>query len=375
MNHHLARVKSNLDVCKAERAAFSEGSDSSEPPTSLLSWSKFSFINEMNAWKRGETLDSPINEDGSRGLSWRHKIPNDVFECASVDAAQALENFSSSRQGKRRGGRVGFPEYKAKGKVTPRFRLRNRATVGQVPSRQRIRFSNPSHLRLPKFGPVKVSGSTRKFRRMIDTGRFHIYSATLVPRGGRWIVSLTGVAAQLHQAERSRSKRQSVPVGVDRGITSLAVSADANGVPFKDFEGVKPLREAQRKLKAANQALDRTTPGSKGRQRARARLAKIHLRVANTRRHSAHQASNALTARAQFLVLEDLNVAGMMKNRHLSKSVSDAAMAELSRQILYKASWRRRGVGGGPVLSFFQNLFRLWRGQEQPQSVRAHLLM
>src|ERR1019366_10078312 len=119
---------------------------------------------------------------------------------------------------------------------------------------------------------------------------------------------------EMHQAERSRSTRHTVPVGVDRGITSLVVAADANGTPFEVFEGVKTLREAQRTLKAANQDLARTTPGSKGRQRARARLAKTHRKVANVRRHLANQVSKSLVARTQVLALEDLNVAGMVRN-------------------------------------------------------------
>ena len=339
LNHHLARVMANLDARSAERDALSESGESGEPATSSLSWAAFSFINEFNAWKNGESDDSPVNEDGSRGLAWRHELPNDVFECASVDAARALENFSASRRGERSGTPVGFPRFQAKDKVTPSFRLRNRATPGRPPTSQPIRFSDPSHLRLPKFGPVKLFGPTRKVRRMIDAGRFHIYSATLTQRAGRWTVSLTGVAAELHQAERSRSNRHAVPVGVDRGITSLAVAADANGVPFESFEGVTTLKQAQAALKAANQALARTTPGSKGRQRARARLAKRHRKVANARRHLVHQDSKTLVDRAQVLVIEDLNVAGMVRNRHLARSISDAAMGELSRQILYKARW------------------------------------
>ena len=338
-NHHLARVKANLDARSAERGVPREREESPELSTPSLSWAAFSFINEFNAWKNGESDDSPVNEDGSCGLAWRHELPGDVFECASVDAARALESFSASRRGDRRGTSVGFPRFQAKGRVTPSFRLRNRATSGRAPSSQPIRFINPSHLRLPKFGPVKVLGPTRKVRRMIDLGRFHVYSATLTQRAGRWTVSLTGVAAQLHHAERIRTNRHAVPVGVDRGITSLAVAADANGVPFESFEGVNTLKQAQRKLKAANQALARTTPGSKGRQRARSRLAKTHRTVANTRRHLVHQVSRSLVDRAQVLVIEDLNVAGMVRNRHLARSISDAAMGELSRQILYKARW------------------------------------
>lgn len=338
-NHHLARVKVNLDARSAEREVLSASGDTCEPSTLSLSWSGFSFINEFNAWKNGRSVDSLVNDDGSRGLAWRHELPNDIFECASVDAAQALENFSASRRGERSGAAVGFPRFQAKGKVTPSFRLRNRATPGKAPSSQPVRFTDSSHLRLPKFGPVKLFGPTRKVRRMINSGRFHVYSATLTQRAGRWTVSLTGVAAELHQVERGRNDRHADPVGVDRGIISLCVAADANGVFFESFEGVTTLKQAQRTLKAANQALARTTPGSKGRQRARARLAKTHRKVVNTRRHLVHQASRSLVDRCQILVIEDLNVAGMVKNRHLARSISDAAMGELSRQLLYKARW------------------------------------
>ncbi|MHB2027437.1 MAG: RNA-guided endonuclease TnpB family protein [Acidimicrobiales bacterium] len=339
VNHHLARVKANLDARSTEREVLSDSGEPCERSTPSLSWSGFSFINGFNAWKNGGSEDSLVNDDGTRGLAWRHELPGDVFECASVDAARALENFSASRRGKRSGMPVGFPRFQAKGKVTPSFRLRNRATPPRAPSSQPVRFTDPSHLRLPRFGPVKLFGPTRKVRRMIYLGRFHVYSATVTQRAGRWTVSLTGVAAELHQVERSRANRDAVPVGVDRGIISLCVAADANGVRFESFEGVTTLKQAQASLKAANRALARTTPGSKGRQRARARLARTYRKVANTRRHLVHQASRALVDRAQVLVIEDLNVAGMVRNRHLARSLSDAAMGELSRQLLYKARW------------------------------------
>ena len=172
VNHHLARVKANLDTRSTEREAHSESGDAPEPSTPSLSWTSFSFINEFNAWKNGELEDSLVNDDGTRGLAWRHELPNDVFECASVDAARALENFTASRRGERSGRPVGFPRFQAKGKVTPRFRLRNRATPGRVPSSQPIRFTDPAHPRLPKIGSVKLFGPTRKVRRMIKRRSF-----------------------------------------------------------------------------------------------------------------------------------------------------------------------------------------------------------
>jgi putative transposase len=138
---------------------------------------------------------------------------------------------------------------------------------------------------------------------------------------------------------------------VDRGIESLAVAADANGIPFATYEGVKTMREAQGKLKSANRALARTKPGSRGRKRAKIRLAKVHRKVANIRRHVVHQVSAALVTNAQVLVLEELNIAGMVRNRKLAKSIEDSGMGELARQIQYKAAWH--GVEVRRVDRFF----------------------
>ena len=149
-NHHLARVKSNLDARSSERDSVSEGEIRSDAPIPSISWSGFSFINEFNAWKNGKAEDSPINEDGSQGLTWRHELPSDVFERASVDAARALENFAAYRRGERSGSPVGFPRFQAKGKVTPSFRLRNRPTSHRAPSSHSIRFIDPSHRELQR---------------------------------------------------------------------------------------------------------------------------------------------------------------------------------------------------------------------------------
>ena len=331
-NHHAGRVKDNLAARTAEKA---EGLGPAEM-TPSLSWSRVSFINEMNAWKNGEATDSPTNEDGSRGLAWRHEVSTDVFECASVDAASALRNWSDSVKGARAGNGSGFIRFKSKHATIPSFRLRNRAKPGETGS---VRFTGPTTLRLPKIGEVRVHGCTRKPRRMIEAGRFHVYSATLSYRTGRWWVSVTGVAAAFHHERRSLKDRHSNTIGSDLGLASLAVTADTDGTHLQTFEGVRILRSAQDRLRAANQALARTKPGSRGRARARARLNRLHAKVANQRRAMNHHVSRELVLMAATLVVEDLNVAGMVKNHALALSISDAAWGELVRQITYKARW------------------------------------
>lgn len=328
-NHHVARVKKNLDQRAEEKA-------SGECVTPSLSWSAVSFINEFNAWKNGKLDTSLVAEDGTRGLHWRDEVSSDVFECASIDAAGALKNWSDSRKKQRPDVPVGFVRFASKTRGAPRFRLRNRENPGET---QAIRFTDASHLRLPKIGEVRVFGPTRQLRRMIDAGRFHVHSATLSLRGGRWICSLNGVAAQLHHGRRRPRDRHLTPVGIDRGITSLAVCADAEGNLLATFEGVNELRHAHEQLVRAQKTLARATPGSRGRARAKDRLNRLHRRVANKRRHHVHQVSSWVMNNCAKVVLEDLNVAGMVKNHHLALALSDAAMGEVGRQILYKAPW------------------------------------
>jgi putative transposase len=104
-NHHIGRVKANLEVRQADKAAGLKRPEM----TPSLPWSKQSFINEFNSWKNGTAPDSLVGEDGTRGFSWRGEIAADVFECASVDAAQALANYKESVSGARAGVKVGFP--------------------------------------------------------------------------------------------------------------------------------------------------------------------------------------------------------------------------------------------------------------------------
>jgi len=74
---------------------------------------------------------------------------------------------------------------------------------------------------------------------MLEAGRFHVYSAARIQRGGRWLVPLAGVAARIHPARRSARGRHQLAVGVDRGITALAVSADIEGNSLAAFERVR----------------------------------------------------------------------------------------------------------------------------------------
>jgi putative transposase len=295
-----------------------------------------SFINEMNAWKTGRSLDSPVSPDGSRGLAWRGQVSADVFECASVNAAQAMANFSNSLAGVRKGKRAGLPHFKSRRRTEPAFKLRSKSKPGQTAP---IRVAGPKALRFPVLGELRIHGCTRRVRKMLEDGRLHLHGASFRCEHGRWWVSLQGAAAVFHPARCSPVGRHPQPAGLDVGLKSLAVVADVDGVVLHQIKGVKSLQHAQSRLRKANQALARTKPGSAGRRAARARLTRLHARVGNLRSAAAHRLSKQLATGLTSLTVEDLNVAGMIRNHSLARALSDAGLADLGRLLAYKASW------------------------------------
>ncbi|MGH8971439.1 MAG: RNA-guided endonuclease TnpB family protein, partial [Actinomycetes bacterium] len=176
----------------------------------------------------------------------------------------------------------------------------------------------------------------------LEQGRFHAYAAAFRFERGRWVVAVTGVAAELHHPRRDTrpgSGRHQPRVGVDLGVRTLAVVADETGRVLGAVEGVKALQHAQARLKLANKRYSRTKKNSTGRRKAARRLGRIHARVAALRSALLHRLTAELARGYTSLVIEDLNAAGMLANRRLARVVSDAAFRELRRQLAYKTAW------------------------------------
>lgn len=270
--------------------------EASKADSALPKPSQMSLRRQLNAIKREQ-------------FPWMLEVTKNAPQMAIIQLGEAFNNFFKKR--------ARYPSFRKKG-VHDRFTLTN------------DQFSvEGSRIRIPALGWV----------RMREPLRFEgkITSATVSRVADRWFVSIavdTQDTSHLAQAENQGA------VGVDLGVKALATLSTGEVV-----HGPKALAMLLARLRRTSRSLSRKVKGSANRRKAKAKLAKLHARLACVRQDGLHKLSADLTRRFQTIVLEDLNVRGMVRNRHLARAVSDMGFAEFRRQVEYKAAMR-----GGEVI-------------------------
>lgn len=168
---------------------------------------------------------------------------------------------------------------------------------------------------------------------MRETLRFSgkILSATISRTADQWFASITVDTDSNHLPP---AENQGV-VGVDLGVSALATLSTGEVVV-----GAKPHKALLSRLKRLSRRLSYKKKGGANRAKAKAKLARLHARIANIRKDTLHPLTTELTRRFHTIGIEDLNVKGMVKNRHLSRAISDMGFFEFRRQLEYKAEMR-----------------------------------
>jgi putative transposase len=275
-------------------------------------WALAEWQRQYEAWKSDNALPRPsqmalrrqLNALKRQRFPWMLEVTKNAPQMAIIQLGQAFQNFFA--------GRARYPKFRRKG-VHDRFSLTNDQFC-----------VDGSRIRIPGLGWVRMRESLR------FPGK--IMSATISRVADCWFASITvdtPDSSHLPQAEN-----QGVG-GVDLGVAALAAISTGEKVL-----GPKAHTALLGRLRRLSRSLSRKQKGSANRCKAKARLAKLHARIACIRSDAMHKLTTNLTRRFHTIGVEDLNVRGMMQNRHLARSIADMSFFEFRRQLAYKADMR-----------------------------------
>jgi len=297
------------------------------PEEQLTEWRPWSLPSLRKEFNQAKQTDP-------RFCGWWEDNSKEAYSTGLANAAAAFDNYAKSKQGQRRGKKAGMPRFKSKRKA----RLSCRFTTGTI----RVE-ADGRHVTLPRLGTIRVHEPTAKLLVRVQAGTARILSATVRHERGRWFVAFQVEVKR----DLVRVTRPAVAVGIDLGIKTLAVMADSTGEireipnPRHLSTRLKQLRRASRTV-TRRQGPDRRTGQKPSRRWEKANTArnKVHHRVANLRADALHKLTTTVTAEYGTVVVEDLNVAGMVKNRRLARRIADAGFGEIRRQLAYKTHQR-----------------------------------
>jgi putative transposase len=272
-------------------------------------WALAEWQTQYAAWKDDNDLPKPsqfslrkqLNAIKREQFPWMLEVTKNAPQMAIIQLGAAFKNFFA--------GRAKYPQFKKKGKSRDSFTLTN------------DQFAiDACRIRIPNLGSV----------RMRETLRFSgkILSATISRTADQWFASITVDTDSNHLPH---AENQGV-VGVDLGVSALATLSTGEVVV-----GAKPHKALLSRLQRLSRRLSRKVKGSANRNKAKRKLAKLRARIANIRKDTLHQLTTDVTRRFALIGIEDLNVSGMVKNRHLSRAISDMGFFEFRRQLEYKA--------------------------------------
>ena len=233
----------------------------------------------------------------------------EVSKCAPQEALRDLDKaFNNFIRGRKNGRPIGFPKFKKKG-CHDSFRCTGTIIVGE------------RHIQLPRLGKVRLK------ERPAVQGR--ILSATVTREADRWFVSIL-VEVDIPTPEPV----QGVSKGLDLGLNHFVTLSTGEKI-----QAPKPLAKRLSKLKRASKQHSRKVKGSNNRKKSAKKLACIHRKIYNTRKDFLHKTSTRLVKTTPVIAVEDLNVRGLIRNRHLSRAISDVGWGEFVRMLEYKSQW------------------------------------
>jgi putative transposase len=259
-------------------------------------------------------LHKELNARKKEDLGWMYA----VSKCAPQEGLRNLDSAFShffrrchlKKEGQWK-GKLGYPKFKSKKKGLGSFRLTGSIVVF------------PNAIQLPRLGLLRM-----KEKDYLPTTGVKVLSATVSEEAEHWYVSL-------QVAEEQDVPPNTGPVvGVDLGIKALATLSDGTIIP-----NPRHLKRHLKKIKRLHRRVSRRKKGGQNRKKAVQQVRSEYRKVRNQRQNTLHQVTTLLAKTKSVIVLENLNVAGMLKNHHLAQAIGDVGWYEFRRQLTYKAAW------------------------------------
>ena len=239
--------------------------------------------------------------------SWLNEVNSQTLQSAIRCLEVAYVNFFQKR--------TGFPKFKSK-------RSKNSFTVPQFAS-----ISN-NKLFIPKFR----EGIKCRVHREIK-GKIGMVTISKTSSGKYFVSVFTEEEYETLLEKTGRS------VGLDMGLKEFIVTSEG-----EIFKNNKYTRKYEQKLAKAQRHLSRKKKGSRGYENQRLKVARLYEKISNSRTNYLHKCSISLVRRYDTICIEDLNVKGMIRNHHLSKSISDVSWGRFITIMKYKADWNGKEV-------------------------------
>ncbi len=282
---------------------------------------RFAFNWALAEWKKEyeaggkpseAALSKKLNAVKAADFPWMAEVTKCAPKQAVKNVGTAFQNFFRRVK---QGGKPGYPKFKRKG-LHDSFRADN----GPREKDSNAVACSGKTIKLPRCGTIKMREALRFSGRTL--------SATVSKQADGWYVTILVETNDILSGPLGGGT-----VGVDLGIKNLAVLSTGEVLP-----PLKPHRALHTRLVRLSRSLSRKKKGSCNRAKAKTKLAKLHKRIADIRNDALHKLTHRLATEFETIAIEDLNVKGMVRNRHLARSVSDAGFGEFRRQLEYKAA-------------------------------------
>ena len=277
-----------------------------------LAFRKDSYQNEHISVSSSEAVKhiTVLKKDNE----WLKDVHSKVLQQSVRDMNQAYDNFFKLHRG--------FPKFKSKHDNRQSCRFPKDAFIG-------VRGNRIDLIKVLKDIHFKCS---RNDERYLNRNQDKVKSITLSKEpNGKFYLSVL-IDKPLRQVPQSSSM-----VGLDLGIKDFAVTSDGQVIENFHFK-----KNEESRLKRLQRQISKKVVGSKNREKARLRFAKLNEKIRNRKLNFLHDVTNHLIDENQVIVMEDLNVKGMVRNHKLAESISEVNWGEFRRILTYKAAWHGR---------------------------------